>query len=114
MLGRVSRAVCIVVTAGMVSTTYVQFLKGSLLVLFSAGLTVLILQRGLRVDSRYLAGGNPFAETQRVTTGPGTPKLVNFLVGWACLMGRYKSRDFIDAVVNRAASLLPCAASNPC
>src|SRR4029078_6680405 len=29
----------IVVTAGMVSTTYVQFLKGSLLVVFSAVLT---------------------------------------------------------------------------
>ncbi len=37
----------IVVTAGMVSTTWVQFLKGSLLVLFSAILTVLILMRGL-------------------------------------------------------------------
>jgi cation/acetate symporter len=36
----------IVVTAGMVSTTYVQFLKGSLLVVFSAVLTVLILNRG--------------------------------------------------------------------
>src|ERR1044072_2970085 len=33
----------IVVTAGMVSTTYVQFLKGSLLVVFSAVLTLLIL-----------------------------------------------------------------------
>lgn len=38
--------ILIVVTAGMVSTTWVQFLKGSLLVLFSAILTLLILQRG--------------------------------------------------------------------
>ena len=37
------------VTAGMVSTTYVQFLKGSLLVLFSTILTFLILNRGLTV-----------------------------------------------------------------
>jgi cation/acetate symporter len=37
----------IVVTAGMVSTTYVQFLKGMLLVFFSGVLTVLILGRGL-------------------------------------------------------------------
>lgn len=37
----------IVVTAGMVSTTYVQFLKGTLLVIFSAIITVLILMRGL-------------------------------------------------------------------
>src|SRR5262245_12598839 len=43
--------VFIVVTAGMVSTTWVQFLKGSLLVLFSLLLTVLILNRGLRVES---------------------------------------------------------------
>jgi cation/acetate symporter len=41
----------IVVTAGMVSTTYVQFIKGSLLVVFSAILTALILSRGLTVDN---------------------------------------------------------------
>jgi len=40
----------IVVTAGMVSTTWVQFLKGSLLVLFSAILTVLILDRGFQIE----------------------------------------------------------------
>jgi cation/acetate symporter len=38
----------IVVTAGMVSTTWVQFIKGSLLVAFCGLLTVLILARGLR------------------------------------------------------------------
>lgn len=43
--------VLIVVTAGMVSTTYVQFLKGSLLVLFSTILTVLILNRGLTANA---------------------------------------------------------------
>jgi len=37
----------IVVTAGMVSTTWVQFLKGSLLVIFCAVLVGLILHRGL-------------------------------------------------------------------
>ncbi|MFT5524713.1 MAG: cation/acetate symporter [Pirellulaceae bacterium] len=41
--------IMIVVTAGMVSTTYVQFLKGTLLVIFSAVLTVAILQGGLEV-----------------------------------------------------------------
>lgn len=49
----------IVVTAGMVSTTYVQFLKGGLLVLFSIILTVLILNRGLVVS--------PMPEPQTVT-----------------------------------------------
>lgn len=46
--------ILIVVTAGMVSTTWVQFIKGSLLVVFSAILTVLILQRGFDVRE----GGN--------------------------------------------------------
>ncbi len=42
--------ITIVVTAGMVSTTYVQFLKGSLLVIFSAVLVVLILGRGFQAE----------------------------------------------------------------
>ncbi|MEM9827471.1 MAG: cation acetate symporter [Planctomycetota bacterium] len=41
--------ILIVVTAGMVSTTWVQFLKGSLLVFFSAILVVAIMRRGLTV-----------------------------------------------------------------
>ena len=47
--------VIIVATAGMVSTTYVQFIKGALLVLFSGVLTVLILNRGLKVDTSEAA-----------------------------------------------------------
>ncbi len=42
--------IVIVVTAGMVSTTWVQFIKGSLLVIFCFILTVMILHRGLKVD----------------------------------------------------------------
>jgi cation/acetate symporter len=41
--------VLIVVTAGMVSTTWVQFIKGGLLVVFCAALTGMILWRGLSV-----------------------------------------------------------------
>lgn len=40
--------VMIVVTAGMVSTTWVQFIKGSMLVVFCAVLTVMILNRGFK------------------------------------------------------------------
>ena len=40
----------IVATAGMVSTTWVQFIKGSLLVLFCGVLTALILGRGLSIN----------------------------------------------------------------
>jgi cation/acetate symporter len=44
--------ILIVVTAGMVSTTWVQFIKGSLLVVFSAILTVMILMRGFEVADK--------------------------------------------------------------
>jgi cation/acetate symporter len=46
--------ILIVATAGMVSTTWVQFLKGGLLVFFSGVLTVLVLLRGFSVEQ----GGN--------------------------------------------------------
>lgn len=45
--------IVIVVTAGMVSTTYVQFIKGSLLVIFCSILTIMILNRGLTTDPSY-------------------------------------------------------------
>ncbi len=48
--------IIIVVTAGMVSTTWVQFLKGSLLVVFSVVLTALILSNGLKVRDGGLDG----------------------------------------------------------
>jgi cation/acetate symporter len=41
----------IVVTAGMVSTTWVQFIKGGMLVIFCAALTLMILNRGLSVPA---------------------------------------------------------------
>jgi len=44
----------IVVTAGMVSTTWVQFIKGSLLVFFCGVLTWMILARGLVVNTGSL------------------------------------------------------------
>lgn len=57
--------ILIVATAGMVSTTYVQFFKGGLLLIFSTILTFLILQRGLKVDDRPEA-----LQTQSVTVSP--------------------------------------------
>jgi cation/acetate symporter len=48
--------IVIVVTAGMVSTTWVQFLKGSLLVAFSTVLTAMILFRGLEVREGGIDG----------------------------------------------------------
>ena len=66
--------VLIVVTAGMVSTTYVQFIKGGLLVGFSALLTVMILQRG------FIAVPTSASESpQIVTTAADGTRLVNGL-----------------------------------
>ena len=42
--------ILIVVTAGMVSTTWVQFIKGGLLVVFCLGLTIMILHNGLKAE----------------------------------------------------------------
>jgi cation/acetate symporter len=47
--------ILIVATAGMVSTTWVQFIKGSLLVLFCFILTILILYRGLSATADPMA-----------------------------------------------------------
>jgi cation/acetate symporter len=72
----------IVVTAGMVSTTWVQFIKGSLLVLFCGLLTALILARGFA-----LHGGRPGGDdlTPQVrTVRPDGSVLVN---------GRPQSRE---------------------
>lgn len=44
-----SIVIFIVATAGMTSTTYVQFIKGALLVIFSTILTIYILRNGLKL-----------------------------------------------------------------
>ena len=64
MVGAV--VVLIVVTAGMVSTTYVQFLKGSLFVIVSTILTLLILFRGFTTEPKVESFRHP-----RVTKGFG-------------------------------------------
>ena len=43
--------IIIVATAGMASTTYVQFLKGALLIIFSCVLVFLVLNKGLFTDT---------------------------------------------------------------
>ena len=66
----------IVVTAGMVSTTWVQFIKGGMLVIFCAALTVMILSRGLRVADESESGKFGVIEKLpdgKATTGPLGP-----------------------------------------
>ena len=61
----------IVVTAGMVSTTWVQFIKGSLLVFFCGVLTFLILGRGLAVNAGR-AADEDLAPQVRTVSPDGT------------------------------------------
>jgi cation/acetate symporter len=71
--------IIIVVTAGMVSTTWVQFIKGSMLVMFCAGLTVMILNRGLMVNAGTDAEGKRAFRAiprEKLVTTPQLPKLV--------------------------------------
>ncbi|WP_291989496.1 cation acetate symporter [Luteitalea sp.] len=55
----------IVVTAGMVSTTWVQFIKGGLLVAFCLLLTVMILRRGFEVPTTLPVTPVSVAEVER-------------------------------------------------
>ena len=50
--------IVIVATAGMTSTTYVQFLKGGLLLIFSLILTIFLLVRGIDTQPRSLTGAD--------------------------------------------------------
>jgi cation/acetate symporter len=62
--------IIIVVTAGMVSTTWVQFIKGSLLVILCAILTVMILRRGLHVANGSETGEHRFVTSDVVPIDP--------------------------------------------
>lgn len=70
--------VLIVVTAGMVSTTWVQFIKGGLLVIFCAVLTLMILSRGL-VDT-------PDTGSQ-AESGSAAPTIIPATGDWATEKG---------------------------
>jgi cation/acetate symporter len=51
--------IIIVATAGMVSTTWVQFIKGSMLVIFCFVLTLMILHKGLTADPKTAQAQSP-------------------------------------------------------
>ena len=64
----------IVVTAGMVSTTWVQFIKGGLLVFFCGILVVLILNRGLLVNAGR-TGAEDLSPQVRTVTPSGETRI---------------------------------------
>jgi len=70
--------IVIVATAGMASTTYVQFLKGGLLIVFSITLVIVTLYHGLATKPNHTGGGEAYHEfkTLPVTlTADGVPQL---------------------------------------
>ena len=75
--------VLIVATAGMVSTTWVQFIKGGLLVVLCAILTVMILARGFSTkpdgQTHVFRANVPAAE---ITAAAGATVLPGDEVGW--------------------------------
>lgn len=71
--------IVIVATAGMTSTTYVQFLKGGLLILLSAVLSFYILRNGLELTPDH--PGKPYHEFVELTPEVEDGK-VKSVAGW--------------------------------
>lgn len=94
--------ILIVVTAGMVSTTWVQFIKGALLVLFCTILTGMILVRGFKVNEPdlYLSTSSEFtfAKTELLLEDPDQ-EVIPPTKDWASARGK----SFVR-VRNRATS----------
>jgi cation/acetate symporter len=66
--------ILIVVTAGMVSTTWVQFIKGALLVVFSTILTAMILARGFEASPAIPPAQTVVEQADGKTLINGLPK----------------------------------------
>ena len=67
--------ITIVATAGMTSTTYVQFIKGGMLVVFSLVVTVAVLYRGLTTTPDQ-GGRVPFYEYKTINASEAKGRLV--------------------------------------
>lgn len=93
--------IVIVATAGMASTTYVQFIKGGLLIVLSAVLTIYILKNGLTLNpAQQNKSYHSFIELQPQMTG----HQVQSVDGWEVLAQvQVKGKDFVqlkkDAIV---------------
>jgi cation/acetate symporter len=73
--------ITIVATAGMASTTWVQFIKGGLLIIFSAILVGAVLVRGISTEPDQ-GGSVPFYEYQQLTATRSADGLVVSEPGW--------------------------------
>ncbi len=95
--------ITIVVTAGMVSTTWVQFIKGSLLVVFCFVLTVMILTKGLTARPEAAAVTTMTAPASGM--GPGTANAypigtITKLPGGQAQTGPLGPLEFISTIQN--------------
>jgi len=77
-----SVVIVIVATAGMTSTTYVQFLKGGLLIIFSLVVTIAVLVRGFTTKPDQ-GGTVPFHEYATLATSQAEGKLVPADAAWS-------------------------------
>ena len=76
--------IAIVSTAGMASTTYVQFIKGGLLLIFSTILVGAVLVRGFSTEPDQ-GGAVPFYEYAQLATTQGADGLTVTEPGWQVL-----------------------------
>lgn len=67
--------IVIVATAGMASTTYVQFIKGAMLVVFSLVIVVAVLNRGLSTEPDH-GGKTPFYQYKQIEASEDGGQLV--------------------------------------
>lgn len=111
--------ILIVVTAGMVSTTWVQFLKGTLLVFFSGVLTVLLLMRGFEVEDGGV-DGHRFARLgplpKSILQTPGTDLSPHGVGGYSVAQADdgWEKSDFVrlnHAGTIQVFSMLPAGAT---
>ena len=73
--------ITIVATAGMASTTYVQFLKGVLLIIFSTVLVISVVNRGLTTKPDQ-GGTVPFYEYSHLTATKSADQISVSDAGW--------------------------------
>jgi cation/acetate symporter len=74
--------ITIVVTAGMVSTTWVQFFKGSLLVVFSAILVMMVLDKGFEVDQETFELLGPYSQEELESGSINGRQVIGADDGW--------------------------------
>ncbi len=85
--------ITIVATAGMASTTYVQFLKGTLLIIFSTVLVGAVLIRGLSTQPDQ-GGKVPFYEYTHLEATMSGDQIQVTESGWSCIGTGFCKRWF--------------------